>query len=185
MMYQLHPTFARPWAGHGDPLVIRRAEEAARFSFRIDPRELDAASKAYGLKLPRAIGEMASSDGRTAACLGPDEWYLIAPLSERDGIERAFESIYATAIHSLVDIGHRETGIELSGAAAAFALQAAIAFDIEAMPVGRGCRTLFDRVQIILLREAADRFRIEVWHSFADHVWHLLQTVSREIELGL
>lgn len=30
-----------------------------------------------------------------------------------------------------------------------------------------------------------DRFRIEVRHSFADHVRHLLAGISREIELGI
>jgi sarcosine oxidase, subunit gamma len=186
MMYQYHPPVGRALATHDKPLlIVRAAADAARFNLRIDPKQLDAASKEYGLNLPRMIGGMMSSGARTAVCLGPDEWYLVAPLSEEESIERGFATLYATIIHSLVNVGHRETGIEISGAGAAFALQSAIAFDVEAMPVGSGCRTLIDKAQIILLREAANRFRIEVWHSFADHVWHLLQTISREIELGI
>lgn len=171
-------------AGDVPALAIRRIADAARFSLRIDPRQLDAASGVYGLPLPETIGGIACAGARTAVCLGPDEWYLIGPVSEEDGIERGFAALYATTIHSLVNISHREVGIEVAGAAAAFALQAAIAFDVEAMPVGSGCRTLIDKIQIILLREAADRFHIEVWHSFADHVEQLLQIVSREIDLG-
>ncbi|HEV7325597.1 MAG TPA: sarcosine oxidase subunit gamma family protein [Bosea sp. (in: a-proteobacteria)] len=208
MIYQYHPPFGRagdvrnnlpdssneaaPYMprrapdSHGEALLaIRQAADAARFSLRVDPRQLDAASEAYGLALPRTIGGTILSEARVAICLGPDEWYLLGPLSEEESIECGFASLYATTVHSLVNIGHREIGIEVSGAAAAFALQSAIAFDVKAMPVGSGCRTLIDKVQIILLREAADRFRIEVWHSFADHVWHLLQAISREIELGL
>lgn len=166
-------------------LTIRQAMDAARFSLRIDPRQLDAASQVYGLAFPGKIGSTVTAGTRTAVCLGPDEWYLIGPHSEEESIELEFASLYTTTVHSLVNISHREIGIEVSGAAAAFALQSVIAFDVEAMPVGSNCRTLIDKVQIILLREAADRFRIEVWHSFADHVWHLLQTISREIELGL
>lgn len=168
----------------GGRLAIREIPDAARFSLRIDPRALDDASKAYGVALPGTIG-MATSGARIAVCLGPDEWYLVAPPAEAEAIEDAFAALYATRIHSLVDIGHREVGIEVSGAAAPLALQAAIAFDVEAMPVGSGCRTIIDKVQIVLLREAADRFRIEVWNSYADHVWRLLRTVGREVDLGM
>ena len=73
----------------------------------------------------------------------------------------------------------------MEGEAAALALRSAIAFDVEAMPVGSGCRTIFDKAQIVLIREDKNRFRIEVWRSFADHVWGLLQAVSREIALGI
>ena len=48
-----------------------------------------------------------------------------------------------------------------------------------------GCRTIFDKVQIVLLREAERHFRIEVWRTFADRVWGVLQAASREIELGI
>jgi sarcosine oxidase subunit gamma len=166
-------------------LTISMAADAARFSFRIDPQRLDAATTAFGLTLPETIGSMVSSGGRTAVCLGPDEWYLIAPLAEQETIERGFAQLYPTVIHSLVDVGHREVGIETAGADAARALQSAIAFDVESMRAGSGCRTLIDKTQIILLREAENRFRIEVWRSYADHVWQLLQTISREIELGI
>jgi sarcosine oxidase subunit gamma len=87
--------------------------------------------------------------------------------------------------HSLVDISHREVGILVEGEAALLALRSAIAFDVEAMPVGTGCRTVFDKAQIILIRETENRFRIEVWRSFADHVRHILHAVSREIALGI
>ena len=184
-MYQYRPPLGRELTiPNGAALTLGRAADAARFSLRIDPQSLVAATTAFGLELPGTIGSMVSSGGRTAICLGPDEWYLTAPPSEYEAIERGFAQLYATVIHSLVDVSHREVGFEIDGACAVLALQSAIAFDVESMPVGTGCRTLLDKVQIILLREAESRFRIEVWHSFADHVWHLLQTICREIELG-
>jgi sarcosine oxidase subunit gamma len=48
-----------------------------------------------------------------------------------------------------------------------------------------GCRTIFDKVQIVLLREAERHFRIEVWRTFAGRVWGVLEAASREIELGI
>ena len=185
-MDQHHPAAARAPASYGGGrLAIREIAEAARFSLRIDPRALGSASAAYGVALPAAIGGTASDGTRTAICLGPDEWHLIAAPGEADGIEAAFAALYGTTIHSLVDIGHREVGFEVSGADAVLALQSAVAFDVEAMPVGSGCRTIMDKAQIVLLREASDRFRIEVWTSYADHVRGLLQAVGREVDLGV
>ncbi|HLZ64970.1 MAG TPA: sarcosine oxidase subunit gamma family protein [Aliidongia sp.] len=167
------------------PLTIRAASDCARFSLRIDPAELARASQAFGLTLPAVIGDAVSADGKIAICLGPDEWYLIAPSTAQQAVESAFAALYSAVPHSLVDVGHREVGIEIEGADAVLALRSAIAFDIEAMPVSTGCRTIFDKAQIVLVRESEERFRIEVWRSFASHVWGLLTAAGREVELGI
>lgn len=167
------------------PFTFRAAEDCARFSLRIDPASASAASQSFGIKLPTKVGELAFTGTKLALCLGPDEWFLIAPLSDQQAVEAAFAELYKTTIHSLVDIGHREVGIELIGRDAVLALQSAIAFDVEKMPVGTGCRTIFDKAQIVLIREAEDRFRIECWRTFADHVWGILHCASREIELEI
>lgn len=177
----------QPLSGRGvalrDPasLGIRICEDRARFSLRIEPSQ--AASAVFGLGLPVRIGDVAVSGGRLALQLGPDEWLLTAPLTEADAVAAAFSRLQAP--HSLVDIGHREIGILVEGPAGALALRSAIAFDVESMPAGTGCRTIFNKAQIVLIREAEQRFRIEVWRSFADHVWGILQAVSREIALGI
>lgn len=182
MMHNHHPLVGRELSGK---VSIRPVEDCARFILRIGLADLPLASRVWGADLPAGIGGMVSSSGRIATCIGPDEWYLIAPLGEQEAIEAAFAELYATTIHSLVDVGHREVGIAVVGPEAVLALQSCIAFDIGAMPVGSGCRTIIDKAQIILLREADDRFRVEVWHSFSDHVWHLLAGICREIELGI
>ena len=41
------------------------------------------------------------------------------------------------------------------------------------------------KAQIVLVRQAEDVFRIEVWRSFSEHVLGLLQAASREIRLGI
>lgn len=166
-------------------LAIRGVPDTVRFSFRIDPTALDQASKAFGLMMPTKIGDMVTVDDKVALCIGPDEWHLLAPPDTQAEVESAFAKFYTDVPHSLVDISHREVGIEIEGSGAVQLLQSAIAFDIEAMPVGSGCRTIFDKAQIVLIREANDRFHIEVWRSFADHVWGLLQAASHEIELDI
>ena len=168
------------------PLTIRLLADKARFSLRSDPDQRDAASAVLGLNLPGKIGGVASAGEKMAVCLGPDEWYVMAPAADKLAIESGFAALYAREPHSLVDISHREVSIEIEGQDAALALQSAIAFDVDAMAPGSGCRTIFDgKAQIILLRDAKDRFQIEVWHSFSEHVWQLLQIVAREIELDI
>ncbi|MDB5529937.1 MAG: soxG [Devosia sp.] len=185
MMQTHHPLAGRALPGAQGRVSIRPVEDCTRFILRIDPQNLGAASSVWGANLPPTIGGLVSGSGRIATCIGPDEWYLIAPLTEQDAIESAFAALYATTIHSLVDVSHREVGIAVDGPDAVLALQASIAFDIAAMLVGSGCRTIIDRVQIILLREGQDSFRVEVWNSFSDHVWNLLAGICREIELGV
>ena len=184
MLLANHPLLGKTITGDKTSrLTIRVAEDIARFSLRIDPASAPSAGAAFGAPLPARIGGMVSAGGRTALQLGPDEWVLTAPVADSDGIADAFAALQEP--HSLVDVGHREVGILVEGEAAALALRSAIAFDVEAMAVGTGCRTLFDKAQIVLIREDKNRFRIEVWRSFADHVWGILHAVSREIALGL
>ena len=183
MLHEHHPLVGRKIAV--PPLVIRVAADGSRFSLRLDPAHAPKAAAAFGCPLPGAIGHVAASDGRTTIRLGPDEWHLFAGPEDRDRIETRFAELYGKVPHSLVDVSHREVGIEVEGAAALLALRSAVAFDIEAMPVGSGCRTIFDKAQIVLVRETEERFRIEVWRSFADHVWGILAAASREVALGI
>ncbi|TGR17931.1 MULTISPECIES: sarcosine oxidase subunit gamma family protein [unclassified Mesorhizobium] len=186
MLHERHPLMGhRISLAEGASLVIYDAEDSSRFNLRIAPENLGAASIAFGCELPATIGATASSGGRLALCLGPDEWQLYAPIAESTAIEAAFAALYPRCSHSLVDVGHREIGIAIEGQAAVLALRSACAFDFDTMPSGTGTRTLFDKAQIILIRHDENRFRIEVWRSFADHVWGLLQAASREIALGI
>ena len=184
MMRTHHPLVGQALPDTATRVTMRPVDDCARFILRIDPQQLATTAIIWGSDLPVSIGGIVAYGDRIAACIGPDEWLLLAPLADQDAIEHAFAHLYQTTIHSLVDVGHREVGIAIEGPDAVLALQTSIAFDVGAMPVGSGCRTIIDRVQIILLRLGEDQFRVEVWHSFADHVWTLLAGICSEIELG-
>jgi sarcosine oxidase subunit gamma len=184
MMHEHHPLLGREIVVR-QALVIRAAADCARFSLRIAPGEIAAASRVLGFALPTKIGETAASGEQLAVCLGPDEWHLVVPLAAQEMVESGFADLTAKVPHSLVDISHREVAIEIEGADAVLALRSAIPFDLDAMPVASGCRTVFDKAQIVLVRRAVDRFRIDVWRSFADHVWGLLRAAAREIALDI
>ncbi|GGE15644.1 sarcosine oxidase subunit gamma [Aureimonas endophytica] len=165
-------------------LSVLLAPEAARFSLRLRQAGIDAAGAAFGCPLPADIGGVSSSGGLTAMCIGPDEWTLLAPLSEAETIEAGFAAA-AIGPHSLVDVSHRELGIELRGSAATSTLSAFCALDLATMPDGSATRTILDKAQGLLVKHSAEHYRIEVWQSFAGHLWTLLAAVGREVALDL
>jgi len=191
MIKQYHPLQNRQLSLEGiKSLNIYPGQETARFSLRINPSSQKKAGEIFGLSLPEKIGNLtlpseSEKQDHLALMVGPDEWYLTTPPSAHDQIIADFTKLYESEIHSLVDISNREISIVIEGKKAAYLLQAVMAFDVENMPYPSGRRTLFERVQVILLREREDYFRIEVWASFAEHVWYLLENIFNEIKAGL
>ena len=164
-------------------LAMTMAPDCARFALRMGREGREAAGRVLGLRLPDRIGGMENAGERTALCLGPDEWALLAPEIDGEALRRDVAGLEAP--HSLVDTSHRDVGIALRGPTAELALGAVCALDLSAVPDGSVTRTIFDRVPVVLVKHGPDHYRIEVWQSFAGHVWGLLEAVSREIALDL
>lgn len=169
--------------GISEPLVLSLAGDCGRFSLRARAEDLQAVAEALGWPLPDRIGGMTKVKDKLALCLGPDEWQILVPEDEVVPLAQRVAALSPGLPMSFVDVGSREIGIELTGPMATSALCAACAFDVEGMAAGGATRTIFDRVPIILIKHAAAHYRIEVWRSFAPHVWKLLETVRREIAL--
>ncbi len=167
------------------PVSLTIQPEAARFNLRFDPARLDAASEAFGLALPSRIGQGSEEGARRALCLGPDEWELSAAGTDGGTIAAAFAGLYAELPHSLVEISDREVAITLDGPQAATLLSVGCPVDVESFAVGTGARTVLDGVQVVLYRDAPDRFTLEVWRSFLPHVLGLLEIGNRELATGL
>lgn len=170
--------------GDRDVLAARPAPDCARFILRLRKAGLGVAEKIFGCALPVTIGEVVIAAGITIACLGPDEWFILADSSEAHAIMSRSVSLYNGEPHSFVDISHREIGIDIVGSGAAQLLASASPLDLSAMTAPTAMRTVFDQAQIILIKWSETHYRIEVWPSFAEHVWTLLTAASREIELG-
>ena len=88
--------------------------------------------------MPQQACRAAVADGRAALWLGPDEWLLLAPQSDGPALAAALERAMEGKPHSLVDVSHRQTGIEISGLDAAATLNAGCPLDLDpdAFPVG-------------------------------------------------
>lgn len=116
-----------------------------------------------------------------ALWLGPDEWLLIAPDGNATGLGASLENALAGLPHSLVDVSHRQIGLILDGRLAARVLSAGCPLDLRlaAFPVGVAMRTIFLKTEVVLWRQAENRFHVEVWRSFAPYlVGHLTEALA-------
>ncbi len=168
-------TRTSPLSGvHGGSAAVRLtlAEPAERISLRARAEDVAALSRALAIDLPIRPKTSSFANGRTALWLGPDEWLVI---DEGNGaMEAACKS--AGVIHSAVDISHRNTAIFLNGPGSVAALGIGCPQDlsVKAFPVGACTRTVFGKIEIVILRTAEDGFRVECWRSFSDYAFGLL-----------
>lgn len=164
---------------HGSARVsVEPAPPAIRVSLRAPAASIAALSKALGLKLPvRPKTSAQSKNGRTAIWLGPDEWLII----DTAGKNPAADCSKVKAFHSAVDVSHRNTAVIVAGHAAGLVLNSGCLLDLSltAFPIGAATRTVLGKAEIVLLREAADRFRVECWRSFSDYIFTLLADGAR------
>ncbi len=149
-------------------VTISLAPPMARYSLRArDPGALEVL---LGLKLPKKIG---TTEG-AAACLGPDEWLLRLPL----GASIAMGEGLPLAI---TEVSERAVCLIAEGPRAAEVLMAGCPLDLDRFAVGRATRTIFETVEIILIRSGEHRFEFEVWRSFAPWLQLALTTAAGQL----
>ncbi len=172
---------------HGGSSVARLelAAPAERISLRVAAADIAALSAALGVDLPTRPKTSASANGRTALWLGPDEWLVIAEGGGEVGSAMIGDAAKSGALHSATDVSHRNTAILVSGPGAAAAINTGCPQDLSlaAFPVGACSRTVFGKVEIVLLRTAEDAFRVEVWRSFSTYAFGLLAEGARDAAL--
>jgi sarcosine oxidase, subunit gamma len=151
---------------------------ASRLALRAPPKSRAALSRALGLKLPEKPMSSAVNGERAALWLGPDEW-LVVDEAQAD-LAALLEPV--AALHSAVDVSHRNQAIMVAGPGAEAALNAGCPRDLSlaAFPVGVASRTVLGKAEIVLWRTEAEIFRVECWRSFADYCFTLLAEGARD-----
>ena len=158
-------------------VTIAELQPTTRISLRLaDPA-------ATGIGLPVQVGSRSVDGTRTALCLAPDEWLVEVPEAGRDGLLAALAG--TTVPMSAVEVSDREITLALEGPGVLDLVATGCPRDLARMPVGSGARTVFDTAQVVLTREAEDRFHLTVWRSFLPHVRALLDIAQRELAAGL
>ncbi|CAN7406754.1 sarcosine oxidase subunit gamma [Rhizobium rhizogenes] len=172
-----------PLAGrHGGSATVRLTPTvpASRIALRAPDDSIAGLSKALGVKLPRKPKTSANGHGRYALWLGPDEWLVI----DESGADLVALAASAGVLHSATDVSHRNTAIIVSGPGAEATLAGGCPQDLSLVtfPVGACSRTLFGKVEIVLLRLDEETFRVEVWRSFSDYAFGLLGEAAEDAE---
>jgi sarcosine oxidase, subunit gamma len=154
-------------------LVLRGGEDAAR------------AAAVFGPAPPLNPLQTSERGARAAIWQSPDEWLLIAEDSEAAVLMKELEAGLADVPHGLVDVSHRQLGLDVSGVGAARLLNAGVPLDLDlaAFPVGMATRTLLLKADILLWRRAAMRFRLEVARSFSAYVAEVLAQAAADQEI--
>lgn len=165
---------------HGGSSVasLTPAAPAQRVSLRARPEDVAALSTALGLPLPAIAKTSASAGQRTALWLGPDEWLVID--EGEGGLMAVLET--SGALHSATDVSHRNTAVLISGPGASKTLNGGCPLDLslKAFPVGACARTLFGKIEVVVLRTGETAFRLEFWRSFSDYAFGLLAEAAED-----
>ena len=161
---------------------IRPVLYASRYILRGPEETMKLAGETLGIEIPTTPCRACVSGSWASLWLGPDERLLLGS-KEGARMQEVLENALAGVPHSLVDIGHRQVAIEVSGAWAATALNSGCPLDLAAdsFPVGMCTRTVFAKSEIVLWRRAAHVFHVEVARSFAVYASSLLTYVAQEL----
>jgi sarcosine oxidase subunit gamma len=163
---------------------LRLLPPSARFILRADARAISVAGAAIGIDVDPAPCRASQGETCAALWLGPDEYLLLAAAVEARALAFSLDDVMQGEQHSLVEVSHRQTALEISGPRAAEILNSGCPLDLDltAFPIGMCTRTVFAKAEIVLWRTAADVFHLEVWRSFTAYVARFLSEVAREYE---
>jgi sarcosine oxidase subunit gamma len=156
---------------------------AMRFSLNGDFGTRAAAAAIWGSTFAEEPCRAAVQGTRATLWLGPDEYLLLGADAESEpAVEDALQRALTGMPHSLVNIGHRQFALELSGPHAAAILSGACPLDLhlDEFPTGMCTRTVLAKADIVLWRIRDDAFHLEVWRSFAGYVTGLLSEIAAE-----
>ena len=158
------PVPSSPLLGKG--VTVSLAPPMARYSLRA--RHAKALEALLGITVPKCIG---ATEGQIT-CLGPDEWML-------RGVAGTLIAADAGLAVAVTDISDRAVCFTVAGPRAAALLMTGCPLDLDRFAVGRATRTIFETVEIIVIRDADDVFQVDVWRSFANWLWTALTTAAR------
>ena len=159
LLTRIDPVPADAFAFSGGTMALALTEK--RYSLRGEVAALQAFT---AVPLPSKIGDVSERGAEQAIMLGLDEWLLLGTVSG----DSAGQAV------SITEITERQITITLEGPRATEILMSGCPLDLERMAVGRGTRTIYETVEIVVIKRGAEQFHIEVWRSFAPWLWAAL-----------
>jgi sarcosine oxidase subunit gamma len=164
-----------------DAGFMRLKPPAARLVLQGDAEVRRLAAQVWGVPFSEESCRALTAGERATLWLGPDEHLMWQESRGTQLPVDELEQALKDHPHSLVDVSHRQIGLEISGAHAAVILSGACPLDLDAreFPVHMCTRTVLAKAEIILWRTAPEVFHLEVWRSFQSYVQQLLDEIAR------
>jgi len=162
---------------------ISLSDEKIRYSLRLSQEDLAQARKLTELDLPNRVGTATVGHNNIiSACLGPDEWFILAHPATKGAVKTALARLSNKVLNSATEISHRNIAFVVRGEKAASVLNVGCPLDLSlaSFPVGKATRTIFEGSQILLIRTDQNEFHIECWRSFGPYLWTFFNTISSE-----
>ena len=172
-----------PDALRREVLTVELMPERTRYNLRVKPSDVASVKKASGLKLPAKMGAFSKTGEQLIFKLGPDEWFISdVPASARK-LEKIMTKLSQDFVLSVTDVSHRNIGFTLSGEMARRCVNAGCPLDmsLEAFPVGKVSRTVYESAPIQLYRAGEQEFHIECWRSFAPYLRDFFLAFAKDL----
>lgn len=158
------------------------SEQHGRYALRLNAEALAHLADKGGLPLDIPINSCRLALNVTIARLGPDEWLLHGLSTAVENVAESVKAECSEGVFALVDIGHRNSTMTLSGARARdlLACGCPLNLSIEAFPPGTATRTLLGKAEIVLLFLSGEHgYQIECFRSYQPYVHRYLDELMR------
>jgi sarcosine oxidase subunit gamma len=171
-----------PLKGPYDQSFVHIQDVNVQYSLRVKREDMAKFKTASGWALSSKIGGSRVTRNYSVYCLGPDEWQLSVDLSKKDAVQRKMIGLGKKFIFSYADISHRNVTFKLTGPMAAQMINVGCPLDLslDAFPINKCTRTVFENAEIMLLRTADDEFSVQTWRSFGPYLVGFFTKYSKD-----
>jgi sarcosine oxidase subunit gamma len=164
------------WADLGCVVLRGRPDDAAFMA---------AAQAALGLALPTRPSSFVEGDRRVVLWIAPDEWSVLMPREDRDGLVAALREALAGTFSQLVDNSGALTCMRLAGPDHLTVLRHLSLYDFERLSIGCCVSTAIPKATITVVRSDDAGVMLVFRRSFADWIWRLVERSAQPYGLAV
>lgn len=144
---------------------------------------LQGARSALGYALPLEANTVTEGSASRTLWMGPNEWLVVAPLSESAGVAGALRGALGSQHAAVTEIGDARTIIALKGQNARDVIMKGCPLDLHpsAFKAMRCAQSRLAKANVLIeQRDDQPSYDIYVVRSFARYLWQWLEDAGRE-----
>jgi sarcosine oxidase, subunit gamma len=172
-----------PHTASDSGLILAERTLRAHINIRCEASKeiVRAVNRAIGIELPTLANTVNAVNARELLWLSPDEWLLIAPMSEARQLMAALDTALAAQHYALNDLSSAQTVFALRGPHARDVIAKGCSFDLypQTFTPGQCAQTNVAKATGVLIART-DGVDIVVRRSFAEYLWRWLRVAAAE-----